>query len=237
MEYKSYRKMRAEQQEAVSAILDKYSFFAFSNEQFYDGLRKFNLSDSPEDLAKLSRIYGGGYILKEHAAESVYDNVKESLKELRVRLQAYKKPEENKHDTIGKSESAKMWSNQYNVLSMWTKYRCVTKEEGAFDPMKENFTDEMLTELGKVEHNRWVVEQLLLRYRPLTDKEQKLCKVENLYASTLAKDEKKKNFAHLDICSNDKLDQIDYNISKLDKALIKVLPQAYREYHKTTDKQ
>lgn len=75
MEYKSYRKMRAEQQEAVSAILNKYAFFAFSNEQFYEGLRKFDLSDSPEDLAKLSRIYGGGYILKDHAAElsAVFD--------------------------------------------------------------------------------------------------------------------------------------------------------------------
>lgn len=69
MEYKSYRAMRAAQQKAVSDFLNKYAFFAFSNEQFSEGLRKFNLSESSEDLSKLSRIYGGGYMLKDHTAE------------------------------------------------------------------------------------------------------------------------------------------------------------------------
>ena len=174
--------------------------------------------------------------MKEHATEPVYDNVMESLKELRVKLQAYKIPEENRHDTIGKSETAKMWSNQYNVLTMWTKFRCVTTNGKQFDPLKGDFTDVMLAQLGPTEHNRWVVEQLLLRYRPLTEEEQKLCKVDNPYASTLAKDKKKEKFAHLDICSNDVLNKIDYNMSQLDKKLIEILPQAYREYKQSTDK-
>ena len=33
--------------------------------------------------------------------------------------------EDKKHNTnTGKSSSAKMWSNSYNVFSMWTKFRC-----------------------------------------------------------------------------------------------------------------
>lgn len=36
----------------------------------------------------------------------------------------------------------------------------------------------------------------------------------------------KKDFAHLDVCSNDKLN----NMAELVQVLVKVLPRAYREY-------
>ena len=81
-----------------------------------------------------------------------------------------------------------------------------------------------------MEHNRWIVEQLLLRSRPLMKDEQAKAQIVNLYSSSKQKDIYKKEYAHLDICSNDKLNEIDYNMAKLDQALVKVLPGAYREY-------
>jgi hypothetical protein len=44
------------------------------------------------------------------------------------------------------------------------------------------------------------------------------------------KKELKKAFKHLDICSNEVLDKIDYEVSSLDKALIRIIPYAYKEY-------
>ena len=130
----------------------------------------------------------------------------------------------------GKSKSAKMWSNQYNIYSMWTKFRCVTTSDGkVFNPLVRDFADfengEMKTRLALTEHNRWVAEQLLLRYRPLTEDEQDAAK---------SPDEKNRLkvycFAHLDICSNEKLKTIDHLIPSLDTALVAVLPQAYKDY-------
>ena len=145
--------------------------------------------------------------------------------------------EQNEHSEgkSGKSKSAKMWSNKYNVYSMWTKFRCF----GVNPTRPQDFEDRMviMSELGKMEHNRWIVEQLLLRFRPLMKDEQDKAQITNLYSSTKQKGIYKKGCAHLDICSNDKLNEIDYNIAELDQALVKVLPGAYRKYLEEKAKQ
>ena len=126
-----------------------------------------------------------------------------------------------------KPKSAKMWSNQYNILTMWTKFRCVNN---GFDPFTGSFDKRDLPCLGKMEHNRWVAEQLLMRYRPLSKQEQDEAKVESLSVSSENKKKYKKQFAHLDICSNERLNEVDYNISELDIRMIEVLPEIYRKY-------
>lgn len=130
-----------------------------------------------------------------------------------------------------KSVSAKMWSNQYNIYSMWTKFRCVTTSNGeVFNPLCGSFDDfnkaSMKSILGMMEHNRWVVEQLLLRYRPLTEAEQTMAS-----GSLALKDSyKSEHYAHLDICSNQRLHVIDPLMPDLDIRLISVLPKAYKDY-------
>ena len=42
-------------------------------------------------------------------------------------------------------------------------------------------------------------------------------------------DMKRLKMAHLDICSNDSLKMIDGNMPELDKQLIRILPQIYKE--------
>lgn len=136
-------------------------------------------------------------------------------------------PEPVVESTVGKSMTAKMWSNTYNIHSMWTKFRCF-----GVDPMHQEFDDSTIDMLGKMEHNRWNMEQLLLRFRPLTREEQQRAMVVSYYASTLEKEALKKCYAHLDICSNEILDRVDYRISELDVYLLKTLPIVYRKYSK-----
>lgn len=134
----------------------------------------------------------------------------------------------------GKSKAAKMWSNKYNILSMWSKFRCVSMTtKSAYDPTDSNMDSvwcKAMVYLGKVEHNRWVVEQLLMRYRPLLPEEQDFVKMPTEFAPSKLKDSLKGDFAHLDICSNDRLQHIDHNVVDLDKALLKVLPEKYRDF-------
>ena len=168
--------------------------------------------------------------------EGCYQVICEKLKNFQNDLGRYiSKQNEHSEGKSGKSKSAKMWSNKYNVYSMWTKFRCF----GVNPTKPQDFEDRIviMSELGKMEHNRWIVEQLLLRFRPLMKDEQDKAQITNLYSSTKQKGIYKKRCAHLDICSNDKLDEIDYNMAELDQALVKVLPGAYREYLEEKAKQ
>lgn len=168
--------------------------------------------------------------------EGCYQEICEKLKNFQNDLGRYiSKQNDPSEETSGKSKSAKMWSNKYNVYSMWTKFRCF----GVNPTKPQDFEDRIviMSELGKMEHNRWIVEQLLLRFRPLMKDEQDKAQITNLYSSTKQKGIYKKGCAHLDICSNDKLNEIDYNMAELDKALVKVLPGAYREYSEEKAKQ
>lgn len=177
---------------------------------------------------------------REHLPES--ENMSSEQVKLSVIEEKAKKTDKKKEiESSNKSNSAKMWSNHYNIYSMWTKFRCITTEDGhVFNPSEENFDalgSMMMKELGMMEHNRWVVEQLLLRYRPLTKEEQEDAKISDLYSSSDRKDFYKKNMnAHLDICSNGRLDEVDYKMSELDRTLISVLPEAYRKYLDTKTK-
>ena len=177
-----------------------------------------------------------GKWMESNSNEECYQVICEKLKIFQNDLGRYiSKQNEHSEGKSGKSKSAKMWSNKYNVYSMWTKFRCF-----GVNPIKpQDFEDRIviMSELGKMEHNRWIVEQLLLRFRPLMEDEQDKAKITNLYSSTELKGIYKKDYAHLDICSNDKLNEIDYNMAELDQALVKVLPGAYREYLEEKAKQ
>lgn len=63
-----YTQLRNSQQKRVDDFLNKYAFFAFSEEQFKDGLRRLGISeDAKKALAPLGTT--GGYILRERAED------------------------------------------------------------------------------------------------------------------------------------------------------------------------
>ena len=84
--------------------------------------------------------------------------------------------------------------------------------------------DSMVEMLGKTEHVRWNVEQLLTRFRPLTEEEQAA-----VLAGKATKDGlKREKFAHLDIVSCDRLARIDPEAVPWDSMLVRNIPGIYR---------
>ncbi len=108
-----------------------------------------------------------------------------------------------------KSDSANMWSNIYNASNIWTKLRSAGSEDGSVP-------EGMREALAWTEHNRWNTEQLLMQFRALTASEQKWV-LESGAADSGRKGElKREKMAHLDICSWDRMAEIDPGVVKYD---------------------
>lgn len=121
-----------------------------------------------------------------------------------------------------KSAMASWWSNVYNANTMWSKLRSIRYTgSGTIDDNGEL--------LAQLEHNRWNMERLLMRFRPLTEPEQ-----QQLLAHTdplkrlWAKEALKGEMAHLDICSWDRLLEIDPDVTQFDRGLTEILPEIYQ---------
>lgn len=114
----------------------------------------------------------------------------------------------------GKSKVACLWSNIYNGNTLWTKLRCAD-----FFSSNSIVDGRLVENLADVEHNRWVIEQLLMNFRPLTcDEQEDVVRYKVRNKNTL-----KSQMAHLDICSNRRLLEIDGNVRKYDIALTECL--------------
>ncbi len=141
--------------------------------------------------------------------------------------------------SAGKSNMSSFWSNHYHCLSMHTKFRCLgfNPLAGWCDSSKGDFDEDQLSILARVEHNRWNVEQLLLGYSPLSAEEQELAKIviptsrqeERHRDGSLEKKKQKGMYKHLDICSYDRLSEVDDIVKPIDREMVKVLPKAYRD--------
>ena len=84
--------------------------------------------------------------------------------------------------------------------------------------------------LSDVEHNRWNIEQLLMNFRPLTQDEQN-----DVFAKKKDKEELKGEMAHLNICSNKRLlelNTVDVVARAYDEGLTSLLPEIYNKLSK-----
>ena len=124
------------------------------------------------------------------------------------------------YDNAGKSKAACAWSNTYNANTIWTKLRCVD-----YNPKSFKEDDALLATLARVEHNRWCVEQLLMNFRYLTREEQEFA-IANHNSN---KRELKHQMAHLNICSNERLAEIDAGAIHYDMAITRGLSDIYQE--------
>ena len=71
-----------------------------------------------------------------------------------------------------------------------------------------------------------------LAQQELTEAEQKSAKMHKLLSSEVQKEILKERFAHLDICSNERLREIDVTAPMNDIELTRILPDTYRKYMK-----
>ena len=116
-----------------------------------------------------------------------------------------------KSETKTKSPISKSWSSIYSANTLWTKLRCVDRQNNEIKP-------EGIDILAKIEHNRWNIEQLIMSYRHLTIVEQ-----EEARRDSDKKGECKREMAHLDICSNERLKIIDKEAIRYDVGFAKYL--------------
>lgn len=194
---------------------------------YHNKLRAFGMAYSFYDLELMEDI---AYIANMNGR--TYDQIKKASGEVVEGEELY-----------GKSKAAKAWSNFYSASTAWCKLRCI-----GWDGVRE-LADNEVEILAKVEHARWNMEQLLMGYRPLTDKEQ--YEVVNYDKSANKKQSEKKTkegqtekkkkitylslknpyksiMAHLDLCSFKRLLEIDENTTKIDKGFVKILPLTLR---------
>ena len=125
-----------------------------------------------------------------------------------------------------------MKHSDINDLSYNAKARILRIFSDGIDPeiekrMSENY--ETIEQMTKIERTRWLTERLIIGYRPVKVKEVE--KIQNLIDDQNAFENKKdyyksKNRAHLDICSNEKLSELDKFTAekKNDELIVKEIP-------------
>ena len=110
------------------------------------------------------------------------------------------------------------WSNVYVSNTLWSKLRCVEIE-------KEEIKAEDKEILVKVEHNRWNIEKLIMSYRHLEKEEQDKAKEDKEEKNRL-----KGEMAHLDICSNARLREIDKGVISSDEDIVENLIRIKKDF-------
>ena len=126
-----------------------------------------------------------------------------------------------KNWNINDNISALKWSNRYCANSIYVKQRSMKFNAG------KELEEKQVNLLAHMEHNRWVIEKLLMGYRAPTPEELKTIEAD--------KEEKKKlrkMFIHSDIRAYHSLDE-DYtglNASLYDINIVKAIPFMLKEY-------
>ncbi|MCR4853425.1 MAG: hypothetical protein K5893_07535 [Prevotella sp.] len=88
------------------------------------------------------------------------------------------------------------YSNVYNVMTMGTKMRSLGHDANDWSQFYA-LTEDEVDQMAAVEHNRWVVDRLMLGFRPPTDDE----KADIEADIKLKKKYKNEQRVHLDLCS------------------------------------
>ena len=189
-----------------SSVIDSISVHNKMN-QYYRRLKAFGM---------MKEAYDDRLVRTQESVAGILDNEYYKMYERMVKELHIEKIQVDSNR--GKSQIAKYWSNVYNANTLWTKLRSVGSD--GTSPMSEaNIQD-----LAVTEHNRWVIEQLLMRFRCLTPDEQEKAMNNLKYKEEL----KGCKMAHLDICSFNRLCEIDPKAFCLDEGFIRIIPEIIR---------
>ena len=186
-----------------AAIINSISYPENSN-KYYTRLKAFGMVQQAYDdkLAELS------YKIAKELGDQYYVMYQQVNRDNNV-------IENSRKNKRGKSHAAKLWSNIYNANTLWTKLRSIDYATTGVISKQD------IDILARTEHNRWVMEQLLMRFRALTEQEQS-----NVIRGIVEKDLLKgDSMAHLDICSYDRLEDIDPLAKLYDEGFIQIIPQ------------
>ena len=149
--------------------------------------------------------------------EDAYDaaKIREWLKQAE---DMYESPEIPLFGNPSKTWAAQLSSNFYNIAHGEVKRRCIKASEGKIS------MEEMADLLAKTEHNRWNAEQLVLGFRPLMAEEQQEVIGKDPDSECFAEKKsrfKREKMAHLDICSWQRLGEVDPDALAYDSVFVK----------------
>lgn len=170
--------------------------------------------------------------LKNQGKYDIYSPFKNKIKAFGMASKCFRKDILEDSDTLAKEfhkvymndENAEIekltdyWSNVYVSNTLWTKLRCVER-------MNETIDDKDIDILAEVEHNRWNIEKLIMSFRPLTKEEQDRASNDPQVKKLL-----KGEMAHLDICSNKRLREIDEGAISSDKKIVEELIRIKKDF-------
>lgn len=134
------------------------------------------------------------------------------------------------------------WSSEYNANGIATKIRMIGLdfEQSTIEEMKQQLAkQDVMNTLIKVEHNRWNTEKLLSGFRPLyTSEWQEFDQLLNSgstkeYNALKKKYKKSSEMAHLDICSFEDLESIDFSSVEYDEVLTRAFPGIVKRYRES----
>lgn len=134
------------------------------------------------------------------------------------------------------------WSSEYNANGIATKIRMIGLdfEQSTIEEMQQHLAkQEVMDTLIKVEHNRWNTEKLLSGFRPLYTSEwqefEQLLKSGSTKEYNALKKQYKKSseMAHLDICSFQDLEYIDFPSIEYDEVLTRAFPAIVKRYRES----
>lgn len=197
-------------QDTGDALVKKLSTGAVAGYAPYAKAHAFGMSAESYDFDLTKKLVFIATNINKEGAPVLNDTTLEKMLVQDAALQLQK-------TSPSKSAAANMWSNIYHGAHMWTKLRSVHSKDG-------NITDEEVELLAQTEHVRWVAEQLLTHYRPLTEAEQEAILTEKLSKDVL----KREKFAHLDIASRARLEVIDPGSVPYDANMVRFIPNLYR---------
>lgn len=137
-----------------------------------------------------------------------------------------------------KNELYYKWSSAFNADAFGEKLHSVGSSDKDDIENQKRKLQQHKDLMAEVEHNRWVVERLMMGYRALTveeraffDTEEYRCpaneEVKKLKEKA-KKDYKDNKRAHLDICSNDVVREVDSDVVQNDYKLVGAIPEILR---------
>lgn len=118
--------------------------------------------------------------------------------------------------------TSKRWSNIFAAASIPTKLRCIGINWDMDTPCNiDDLTEEQVSLLAEIEHNRWNIEELLLGYRPVYKSED-----EEIDADKSKKKAYRNRFVHYDIRPFDglKTDSSGRRADEYDEVIVRSLP-------------
>ncbi len=209
-----------------------------STRKCYEKIQPFGMSnaDFTMDKENYYRAQLSNYVYST-ISEDPLKNQRINANIAEIRNASHKEAMELVRNEWKKLNMANRWSNKYLANSFETKLRCL----GYFAVAMNDYYDAVCVTIKKYqkamaecEHNRWNLQQLLMGFRAYTNEELEsyfsISGVDKVKRRDLFKKEKKEGVekAHLNICSFEKLKEIDSEVMVYDEVFNAAIPDILR---------